>query len=131
MKIRTSPGPDSWRVAELRALPLVAWTELATILNEAESTGSWPTSLLDGVTTLIPKDAAAQLPLKLRPISVLSCIYRCWASHRVQDLSEWLQEVMPVHFQAYLKGRSAKTAAARLALLMEEHQLPGQPPLHC
>eukprot|EP00971_Amphidinium_carterae_P034117 671651-Amphidinium_carterae.2 len=102
MKARTSPGPDSWRVAELRALPLSAWTELAAILNEAESTGRWPQSLLDGVTTLIPKDEAAQPPLKLRPIIVLSCIYRCWASHRVQDLSDWLQEIMPVQFQAYL-----------------------------
>ena len=45
MKSSSSPGPDGWRVSELKALPDSLLERLATLLNVIEQTGCWPDAL--------------------------------------------------------------------------------------
>ena len=72
-----SAGLDGWGIRELRLVPLVLLDMLALLLTKVEETGCWPTCLARGFITLVPKGEGAH-PLKLRPLSVLSLIYRAW-----------------------------------------------------
>eukprot|EP00973_Karenia_brevis_P076254 10589747-Karenia_brevis.AAC.1 len=92
-----SPGMDGWRISELKALPLSILNGLADMFNLIERTGRWPTSLERAVVSLIPKGQGYQ-PLDLRPISVMSCVYRLWAARRLQDVKKW-QEKWASHGQ--------------------------------
>ena len=56
----------------------------------------------------------------LRPISVLSCIYRLYTSARVGQLQEWATATFPVTIQSFIGGRSAERATLRLAELIEK-----------
>eukprot|EP00973_Karenia_brevis_P082496 11434733-Karenia_brevis.AAC.1 len=79
---------DGWRVAELKALPLPLLEALAVIFNVIEKRGRWPKALERALVSLIPKGAGSQ-PQDLRPISVMSAIYRLWAARRLWDLRSW------------------------------------------
>ena len=75
-----------WR--ELKVVP-VAWSdELARILTVVEDTGVWPVGFLDAYIS-IPKTDGAATPLGQRPLSVLSVVYRIWASARMVQLGDW------------------------------------------
>ena len=65
-------GPDAWRVAELKALPMWILDRFAAVLNLVEETGEWPSGLMTALVSLIPKDPeiTAPDPLQLRPITV-------------------------------------------------------------
>ena len=77
-RIHGSPGLDAWRVSELKGLHQVFLSALADVLNIIERTEPWPQALLSAGTTLIDKGAGAK-SLDLRPITVMSTIYRLCA----------------------------------------------------
>ena len=91
----TSPGMDSIAPYELQLL--VRWCPdfcemIAAILNLVESTGEWPDALSKGAVCFIPKVASDNpLPTDFRPLTILSSIYRLWASARHDQLCvKWL-----------------------------------------
>ena len=74
-------------------MPKLALDELALILQRVEDTGSWPSSVIAGYTTLIPKsDQPPGNPLDMRPIAVLGSVYRLWARVRAKQLGATWQE---------------------------------------
>ena len=79
MKSASAPGADWWRVAELQALPLQLFEKMAQVLNLVEETGTWPTPLTCGLISLIQKGEGSA-PQKLRPIGLMTSVYRLWAS---------------------------------------------------
>ena len=83
-----SSGMDGWRVAELKALPEPVLNLLADLFNCIESSGRWPLALERALVSLIPKGQGCR-PLNLRPISVMSVVYRLWAVRRLHDLKRW------------------------------------------
>ena len=92
MKTGKATGADGWRPHELAALP-VPWTDqLAVFLNEWEAQGSWPGALRNSLIALVPK-AGAQNEGQLRPIGLLSYLYRVWMVVRKQDLKGWSQTI--------------------------------------
>ena len=76
MKV-TLEGVDGWRLQELRDLPVALHQMLAGLLGRVEQTGTWPRMLALGLITLAPKGEGVR-PLDMRPLSVLSLIYRAW-----------------------------------------------------
>ncbi len=88
-------GIDGWRVEELKRLPTEILDMLADIFNLVEKLGKWPLSLQRALVTLIPKGQGCQ-PLDLRPITVMSVIYRLWAVRRLQDLKAWQEKTLLV-----------------------------------
>ena len=87
----TSEGVDGWRLQELRDLPMVLHQMLAGLLERVEQTGTWPRMLALGLITLTPKGEGVR-PLDIRPLSVLSLIYRAWGGLRMMDCVEWQEE---------------------------------------
>ena len=80
--------------------------------------GRWPARLAEGYTALIPKDGP-QGPLNTRPLTVLSMVYRLWASIRLADAITW--QVSWAHPSAFgfRPARSAMDGAAVTQVLLE------------
>ena len=101
-------------VEHLRRLPDVTLAALADLLNLVERTGTWPSSLAQGYISLIPKGEGMH-PTNMRPLSVLSNIYRVWAGIRLENVMEWQEQW--VHPYAY-GFRSHKGTGDAYTLLM-------------
>ena len=112
-------GPDHWYTADLRELPDPALQQLAEIFNRIEKMGSFPSSMLRSWTSMIPKSPEPQSPTSLRPIAVLSALYRLYASARQSTLSAWFAEVCPEEILSYLPGRSTTDAALYISTRVE------------
>ena len=65
---------------------------LAAIYNLIEATGRWPSSLSKGMVAFLPKSTAPDpQATDFRPLTILSGVYRLWASIRHDNLCEqWL-----------------------------------------
>ena len=88
MNVKTATSTDGWAVVDLRVLPAELWNMLAELLQAVEDTGVWPRSLAEGFMALVPKGEGTG-PLQMRPLSVLSMVYRIWAGFRLQDAMKW------------------------------------------
>ena len=88
MRGSTSRGADGWSVGELKRLPVPLLDDLASLFRAIETTGVWPSALQEGLVSLISKGEGAR-PCDLRPITVMSAVYRLWALCRLQDLMLW------------------------------------------
>lgn len=91
----TCPGMDSIAPYELQLL--VRWCPdfcemIAVILNLIESSGKWPDALSKGAVCFIPEVTCDNpLPTDFRPLTILSSIYRLWASTRHDQFCvKWL-----------------------------------------
>ena len=77
LKSGKAKGPDGWTPRELEALP-PKWTDqLARFYNRWEERGARPPSIRSAVVALIEKPGAKS-EAQLRPIGILSYIYRIW-----------------------------------------------------
>ena len=85
-------GPDGWGPKELEILPN-AWTDrLAIFYNQWEAKGHWPPAIRRSVIALIAKQGAAT-EAQLRPIGILSYVYRIWMAIRKQDTRQWSLQI--------------------------------------
>ena len=85
MGVKPANGLDLWSVSLLKRLPPTFWDALAELLHMVERTGRWPDRVAEGFTLLVPKGEGGGDPMKLRPLTVLSQIYRIWAGVRIED----------------------------------------------
>ena len=91
---------------------------LAQVLEIIESLGAWPKMVAQGFTSLIPKGEGAGA-LKLRPLSVLSQIYRVWEGMRLEEATLWQEGWAHPAAYAFRPRRSCLDAASLLQLLIE------------
>ena len=109
----STPGPDQWRYADLKQLPRVAIDELTIILQQCETTATWPQAMRHTwVAMLAPNEAPAAF--KMRPISLLPSIYRLWGRAVLDRAASWMAQVLPDGVHAYRPQHSAKKAMAAL-----------------
>ena len=120
----TAMGADGWRATELKRLPPFLWNQLATVLNVVEATGRWPKTLLRAICCLIPKDKAG--PLELRPLSIMSSIYRMWGSIRTQDLLIWQERWLHHNARGFRKNSGTEDLFWQLAVRVEKAILCGE-----
>ena len=124
---RTSPGWDSWRTEELANLPDKAIQQLLTLLDTMVLSGEVPTALCKVWNALLPIGKEVGTPLDRRPISLLSVIWRAWASILCQRLQEWSSMVVPPELHAYIRNRQAHDATVQLGSDADAHKLQGIP----
>ena len=127
MKAASSPGKDSWRVRELRALPDTAIEQLLFILNQMEHRQQIPEILAASWTALLEPTKKGGSPLDMRPISILSTVWRVFASAKCRQLQPWAGAVLPKQMAAYLKGRSTFDVTLRLGADIDHHMQHGIP----
>ena len=78
----TAGSLDGWGWMEFKALPIVWFDCLASILTLVEDHGIWLDGLLDAEIAMSPKADGDSTPLEQRPLCVLTIAYRLWASVR-------------------------------------------------
>jgi hypothetical protein len=110
---QSSSGLDGWNANELKALS--AWfpecfAGLAAILNHIEMHGIWPSALAAGYTTMLPKPGGPVLPgpKNMRPISVLSPVFRLWSRTKFADCLPWQASWIPDNAYGGIPNRSAE-----------------------
>eukprot|EP00969_Alexandrium_andersonii_P148489 6563701-Alexandrium_andersonii.AAC.1 len=112
-----SPGPDGITVAWLKSLHSDALDALCCLLNLADA-GRVPTFWAEARVTLIPK-AADSPPGDLRPITVLSVVYRLWARRHAGRLNSWMAEWVEKGLVGGLPYRCAASASHRVTLTVD------------
>ena len=121
----SSASLDRWTPAALTALsqwyPEI-YNDLAAILNQVESGSPWPSSMLEGYTSLIPKSETLKnpRPTDYRPITVLSAIYRLWSKARFGVLLQWQEQWVPSSVFGCRPKLSAEGLAMQIALGVED-----------
>eukprot|EP00973_Karenia_brevis_P037452 5165337-Karenia_brevis.AAC.1 len=91
-----------------------------------EQLGRWPQALEQAVVTLITKGNGAK-PEDLRPISVMSTVYRLWAARRLWDLKVWQEGWAAPGQHGFRPGHGADQVYWSMALKIEESLLTGTP----
>ena len=117
---RTAAGRDSWHMGELAELPIEAFEGLAHILNSSETATRLPKGMTPAWMAIVPKSPKPSPPLSVRPISILSSVYRLYASARTSQLQDWARGAFHEWQKAYVRGRSPKEQLARLSHLMDD-----------
>ena len=119
-------GMEEWRIVEIKSLPQFLLTRLVAFYNAVEEWGRWPASLERAAVTLIPKDGSDQ-PGDLRPISVMSVVYRLWALARLRSVMLWKEQWIS-EAQHWAKAKhGTEDVFWALALEIEHAILSGEP----
>ena len=79
MGLKTANGIDLWSIPPLKRLPTPFRDAPAEMLRVVERTGRWPKRVAEGFTSFVPKREGEGDPTKLRPLKLLSQIYKIWA----------------------------------------------------
>ena len=121
----SSASLDRWTPASLTALSYwfpAIYDDLAAIMNAVEMGAQWPKALLEGYTSLIPKDETLTdpRPTDYRPITVLSAIYRLWGRARFGALLEWQEHWVSDNAFGCRPKHNAEGLAMQIALDLEE-----------
>ena len=107
IKSTSEAGADGWSEAELQALPLQLFENLAQVLNLVEETSTWPVPLTCGLISLIQKGEGSVLQ-KLRPKGLVASVCRLWASLRIRDTVHWQEKWADTALHGYRPGRRAE-----------------------
>lgn len=124
MKSNSACGPDGWRVGELKQLPDELIARLVELLDIVEETGIWPNALTHGLVTLVTKGEGSR-PEDLRPISVMSVVYRAWASTRLRDVISWQEKWIQECQHGFRTGHGPEDVWWKLAVQVGRALLEG------
>ena len=130
MKSKGARGGDGWTVTELKALPDSILARLCTLLNTIDETGQWPSCLEIGLVTMLDKGEGL-VANKLRPISVMSVLYRLWASFHMRHILEWQEERACEFMFGFRPHRGCDDAFWDTALDVEHALLMAEPLCGC
>ena len=106
MRSKSAAGCDGWRAEELKRLPIPLLDRLATMFTAIERTGVWPRALTVGIVSLISKGEGTS-PLKLRPIGIMSVVYRLWAATRVAEVLAWQEKWLDKGLYGFRRSHGA------------------------
>ena len=88
--------------------------QMATLFMMMEQAGYMPETLAAFWFAMVPKGAEPSGVLSIRPISILSVLYRSYASVRAGHVQQWAQEVLHPAQVAYVRGRQVQPVLAHL-----------------
>ena len=128
MRSEQAGGMEGWRVKELKKLPVVLLDRLAVLLEVVEQRGQWPSALERTLVTFIAKPEAERLRAEdLRPISVMSPVYRLWAATRLKEVLTWQESWAAPGQHGARPGHGTEDVFWELALKIENSVLSGTP----
>eukprot|EP00438_Fugacium_kawagutii_P034103 Skav232063 [mRNA] locus=scaffold1641:153230:157003:- [translate_table: standard] len=112
-KIISSRGSDGFSTNDLRKLPLHLFNILAIIFQLIECSGYWPAMWTIARTICLAKTTEDCSPMSIRPVTIMSKLYRLWGKIRGGQVSIWLAR----NLQAKIGGPCAGISADCIALL--------------
>ena len=120
-----TPGLDGWTPAAVRSLDAVSAKCLCALLDDC-GIGLFPSFFAQARLVGLPKPGS----LERRPLTILSVLYRVWASRMAAFMGTWMSARMPPEVYGARKGSSACDAGWRYTLLVDHARCSGVP-LHC
>ena len=93
--LKSARGSCGFTVKEMRCLPRWCIELLFQLFRCIEKQGVWPKAWLFAFTVMLPKTSTPESPLDLRPITILSRIYRQWSRYKAVALLEGLSSRVP------------------------------------
>ena len=115
---KSSPGPDGWTIAEVKALPLAAWRALLDVLGKGWSAFEGTLMLTYKRVPIEKGCALAPLPSSIRPIDVCSVILRAVSSMHVSSIYTWKKKM--IFRGQYATHGGTIPAMARLTEVVEQ-----------
>ena len=125
---RTSAGFDGVILTDLKAMPMPKLRAFYDMFSAAETTGSWPSQLIDDRVVSLAKTSSPSTPSDFRPITIFGLLYRCWSSFHATQALLHLDRVLPDTLFGCRPGRHAAQIWAQLLWTIEE-SLASQIPL--
>jgi len=119
-KSRTSAGFDGVTLRDLKSMPPAVLRAFCDMYAVAESTGAWPSQLVDGRVVSLAKVASPSGPSDFRPITIFGLLYRCWSSFHARQALTRLDEVLPATLYGSRPGRHATQIWSRLLWTIED-----------
>ena len=126
-KPTSAPGPDGVSRLDLLLMPEDLLEYLLEVCSQAERTGEWPVAAMTAIVSALEKTPGAGRVNQFRPISVLSFVYRVWASIRSKELLAFLSQCAPPHLFGFMPGRSSQTVWYALQHQLEIAHLTNEP----
>ena len=111
-KLASSRGGDGFSTLDLRRLPMPLWNLMAKIFTCIEHHHSWPEAWTLAKTLCLPKTSQPKTPLDIRPITVMSKMYRIWGKIRGGQVTLHLASQIP----KTIGGPCAQVSAEMIAL---------------
>ena len=119
-KTKSARGADGFTTLDLRKLPLNIWEIMCRIFQNIElNGGSWPSVWALAKTLCLPKAELPKSPMDVRPITILSKVYRLWAKIRGKQIALHLAESVPATIGGPCKGISSELIAQFTSLEIE------------
>ena len=126
----SAAGLDGWRPQDLRLLGRACpglYVHLAELMNVCEGSSTWPSSWTVGYVAMLPKNLNLQGQVEnamdMRPITVLSALYRCWSRTRCRQMKPWLLSILPNEVCALRSGQGADDMAVDVSYLLEQAEM--------
>ena len=110
MKSKTARGVDGFAVDELKMLSTHAHDDLRRLCNEVYAKG-FPPWFMVARTIALSKVHDVPFPHQVRPISILSVIYRLWGKVVTTQIISQLSCSLPPQLTGFLRGRGPMQAA--------------------
>ena len=124
MSTSSATGVDGWSVAELRHMPPELLFRLCELLGKIEELGQWPSAIRQGLITPVPKGKGL-VAGEMRPITIMSVLYRLWAATRMRALAAWQEQWAGSGIYAYRSRTGCDDLYWSLALEVEHALLSG------
>lgn len=124
-----SAGVDGWRTAEVKALPLRAFTPWARLWNSIEAQQmNFPECLKQARLVMLPKpDAKSAQPIHRRLISLLNIFYLAYSRARFVDTIPWQKVTFPKQVVGGIPGRKSSDISHTIAIRCEASCMQKQP----
>ncbi|CAE7544167.1 unnamed protein product, partial [Symbiodinium natans] len=116
---KSARGSCGFTVKELKLIPASMLPALFELFHALEEGASWPESLVFAMVICLPKIEGSCTALQIRPITILSRLYRCWARYRSTEIAEWMSSKLPPTLAGGVKGMSVTDINAMMALYLE------------
>ena len=126
MSAHTSVSACGWRPRELAILPDAFLEALIALFGVFVERGQWPRLMACCCVSLIPKHESACDASGLRPIAVLSVVYRAWSSVMARKLLDWATgSFLPPGIKGGLEGHEPMDCYLDVAFACELAWLEG------
>ena len=126
---KSARGSCGFSVQELKSIPKFMLPALFDLFHALEAGAAWPEALVFALVVCLPKTDGACTALQIRPITILSRLYRCWARYRSTEIVEWLSSKLPPTIAGGVKGMSVTDITAMVAHYLESSFDQGLPRL--
>ncbi len=117
--VNKAHGICGWRYEELKLLPDITLSHLVRIFQRIYKIGG-SSYLMTARTYLLPKVSKPESMNHVRPITILSCLYRLASKIVADQIGSALSRVIPLGVSGGLPGRGVKDMAIIQKLQIEE-----------